>query len=785
MSLEASELDATILDETEAGFALTPRYTTMPAPGDKPWLYTTLPAPATGAQTPVTTTEADVSDNDLAYLQWHFDYLGDIETIWEEYSGAGVHVGVYDDGLETTHPDLAANYDPSLQVSVDGQIIDPLQSALLGAPHGTAVAGLIAAANNGTGVVGVAWGASLTGVNIFSGLGDINNYYAGFLQAVSQSGNFDVINHSWGKFPGFWQDGVAVAQDQSMLDLWFAALENGRGGLGTIQVKAAGNADQNSNGDFGGGTRATIIVGAYDDDGDASYYSSYGANLLVSAPSSGASSLFGAINKGQVTTDNSGHIDVSGGSLGFGYDGLPDTAYTNGFGGTSGATPIVTGVIALMLEANPTLGWRDVQNIISYSAHEVGSGVGGIRHQDENNVWKYNGADNWNGGGLHYSEDYGYGGVDAYNAVRMAEVWHLFGGPKASANESSFKQTTTESVELIDGKTTDIHFTFGGPEFTVEFVDVSIDITHSKLDDLEIFLISPDGVASSLIDFRFELDYQDSLEQATLNFGVNAFRGVDGSGEWTIRIVDRWLLDSGTVNSASITLNGTDSAVNPDAAIDDVYHYTDEVFVALARENARFELDDTDGGTDWLDMSAMTGDVLLRMSEGWISNSDGKNFLQIGATTLIENAVTGDGDDDITGTRFANVIYGMRGNDQIYGGGGDDTLSGGAGNDILRGGTGADIFLFDRALNAATNVDFITDYNYFNTAEYGFDGIWLEQSVFSGLSLGTLSEDAFWIGNAANDTSDRIIFDADRRLVFRYRRLRQRRGHPVCGPCLV
>jgi Ca2+-binding RTX toxin-like protein len=717
-------------------------------------VYTTLPMPV-ALHTGLSGAQPAMAPTDGYYdLQWHFAYMGDIETIWEEYSGAGVHVGIYDDGLQTNHPDLEANYDPSLQVIVDGEIIDPLQSTLYGAPHGTAVAGLIAAANNGTGTVGVAWGASLTGVNIFSGAGDINNYYAGFLQAASQSSNFDVINHSWGKYPGFWQDGVSMGQDASLLACWFEALEIGRSGLGTIQVKAAGNQDQNANGDLSTTTRATIIVGAYDDDGDASYYSSYGANLLVSAPSSGASNFFiGRINAGLVTTDVTGNYQ--GTTLDYGYGGLPDPAYTNGFGGTSGATPIVTGVVALMLDANPNLGWRDVQNILAYSATEVGSGVGGVHRTDENHDWKYNAADNWNGGGLHFSEDYGFGGVNAFNAVRMAEVWHLFGGPKASANESSFEQKTTSAVELLDGKTTDIKFQFGGPNFHVEFVDISINISHTKLDDLEIYLISPDGTETTLIDFRFELQY-NYTNDVELTFGANAFRGENGAGEWTIRIVDRWLEDGGTVNSASVTLHGTDDAAIAGSSVNDVYHYTDEVLQSLAREGGRFILTDTDGGTDWLDMSAMTGNLLLRMSQGWTSTVGGKSFLYMGNNT-IENAVAGDGNDNITGTYFDNVIYGMRGNDTIRGGSGDDTISGGAGNDTLSGDDGSDRFLFDIALNAATNVDTILDFNLF-PAEFGRDSIWLDSSVFTVFS-GLVGSSMFHLGTSAADGDDYILYD--------------------------
>jgi Ca2+-binding RTX toxin-like protein len=734
-------------------------------PNGLPWLgsssgagqtpvYTTLPMPGGGT---AVTPQMTPSGNDLYDLQWHFDYLGDIEKIWDEYSGAGVHVGVYDDGLQYIHPDLAANYDASLQVTVDGEIVDPLYSTTAAgsptgypSPHGTAVAGLIAASNNGIGTVGVAWGASLTGVNIFSGSANINNYYAGFLQAVAQSDNFDITNHSWGKYPGFWQDGVTSAMDQSLIDIWFASLETGRGGLGTIHVKAAGNADQNSNGDSSGISRATIVVGAYDDFGEASYYSSYGSNLLVSAPSSGVNGFFAEINKGLVTTDLLGGFPN-------GYDGLPDTDYTNHFGGTSGATPIVSGIVALMLEANPELGWRDVQNILAYSAREVGSGVGGIRLNNENNVWKYNGADNWNGGGLHYSEDYGFGAVDAFNAVRMAEVWSLFGGPHTTANESSFKQDTTQSVALLDGKTTEIKFQFGGPDFLVDFVNISIDLSHTKLDDLEIYLVSPDGTVSSLVDFRFELAYSSGLTDAVLNFGANGFRGENGAGEWTIRVVDRWLEDEGTVNSASITLHGTDTADGSHNSADDVYHYTNEVLTALARDASRMNLTDTDGGEDWLDMSAMTGNLLVRMMPGNVSMVGGTRFLTIDPSAAIENAVGGDGNDDITGTLGANKIYGMRGDDIIWTGSGDDLLSGGAGNDTLRGGTGNDVFLFDRALNAATNVDLIVD---FQVGALEADKIWLDVSIFTALSVGDLDSVFFTIGTAATDALDRVIYDS-------------------------
>ena len=62
----------------------------------------------------------------LYLLQWHFGLIGDIETIWNDYDGTGVHIGIYDSALEYTHPDLIGNYDPSWHfVDSFGAIYDP------------------------------------------------------------------------------------------------------------------------------------------------------------------------------------------------------------------------------------------------------------------------------------------------------------------------------------------------------------------------------------------------------------------------------------------------------------------------------------------------------------------------------------------------------------------------------------------------------------------------------------------------------------------------------------
>jgi Ca2+-binding RTX toxin-like protein len=100
-----------------------------------------------------------------------------------------------------------------------------------------------------------------------------------------------------------------------------------------------------------------------------------------------------------------------------------------------------------------------------------------------------------------------------------------------------------------------------------------------------------------------------------------------------------------------------------------------------------------------------------------------------------------------------NILSGMDGGDRLSGGAGNDTLIGGLGNDSLTGGDGADNFVFDAALGS-TNVDKIQDY------VVADDSITLDDAIFTGLSVGTLSANAFYIGSAAHDADDRIIYNS-------------------------
>ena len=110
---------------------------------------------------------------------------------------------------------------------------------------------------------------------------------------------------------------------------------------------------------------------------------------------------------------------------------------------------------------------------------------------------------------------------------------------------------------------------------------------------------------------------------------------------------------------------------------------------------------------------------------------------------------------DLTGNGIVQTIVGNAGANILQGLGGDDYLQGRAGNDTLIGGAGEDKFLFNTALNAATNVDTITDM----TA--GVDIIRLDDAFFAGIGpVGVLNADAFHIGAAAADAEDRIVYNS-------------------------
>jgi subtilisin-like proprotein convertase family protein len=648
--------------------------------------------------------------------QWHFALMGNIERIWGEYSGAGVHVGVYDDGIAYNHADLDGNYDATRHVLDNlGNPVDPYPD-VAGSPgdaHGTSCAGIIGAeANNGAGGTGVASGASLTGVNIFGAgtYGFVNGALAPFLAVVRQATNFDISSNSWGATPVY-TEGLSGGGFADQLENEYAYLSaNGRAGRGTIIAQAAGNDSLDANGDGVNSTRYSITVAATDQFGFAQDYTNFGACILVAAPAAA------------VTTDIPG------------VNGYDPTDYTNSFGGTSAATPVVSGVIALMLQSNPNLGWRDVQNILANSASQTGSALGGAASGFEVGAWMINRGDNWNGGGLHVHTDYGYGMINAYNAVRMAEIWGQFGAPQISANEQSTASAVVNlgGMAIPDDNPAGVSFNITvGTSLQIEHVQLVMNFSHTFVGDLKITLTSAEG-ATIVIALNSGIETSFNGEWV---YGIDSLRGELSAGTWTVNVADMAGLDVGALNSAYLNVFGTAPSAN------DVFHITDEFLEMKALEASRGTIIDADGGTDWLNFAAIAGNIILNLASGSSFSVNGVTWGALGAATLIENAIGGDGADSITGSSADNKLFGMRGADFLYGGGGNDSLVGGAGIDQLFGGAGFDTADFSSVTGGAgIYADLVNGFAQDNGG--AFDAINAIEAVFgtNALRAGALSD---------------------------------------------
>ena len=461
--------------------------------------------------------------------QWHLDNYGqtggvsgedaNLTGAWNFYNGSGVVISIVDDGLDISHPDISPNYDQSASYDWCNDDSDPTPLSFDG--HGTAAAGVAAATgNNSLYVSGAAFGASVAGSNLISC--STSDYLES--QALSYENDYvDIYSNSWGPT----DDGRRLAAPGPLMT---AAFENdvyqGRDGLGNIITWAAGNgltSDDDSNYDGYANSRFTIAVTAITHFGQQSYYAEPGANILVAAHSNGDGESI-------TTTDivGSGGYNSSG--------NITDT-----FGGTSSATPLASGVIALMLEANQNLTWRDVQHILVNSAR---------MNDQSDSSWEVNGA------GHDVSHKYGFGAVDAGAAVSLASSWtnvdeevNLSIGPMM------------EDYQIEDGNSSWSEFnTSIAMDMTIESIDVVVDISHNYRGDLEIVLVSPSGKESWLAEERSDNgnDYD--------NWTFNTVHHWDESsiGNWQLKVRDVESGESGTLNHWSMIFHGTDADLDHD-----------------------------------------------------------------------------------------------------------------------------------------------------------------------------------------------------------------------------
>ncbi|MDB4354145.1 S8 family serine peptidase [Akkermansiaceae bacterium] len=426
-------------------------------------------------------------------------------------------VMIVDDGVFFDNPNLTLGL-PTLGRDFNGggagESINPADT------HGTQMAGIISATRDGEGITGVSQAnfaslrltaAPVDDFLIASALDyDEENFRA--FRAVSVNG--------WGPRDDE-TDLVGVsALIQAAIQKETAA-ENG-----TIYVWAAGNGAEigdNANYDGFANLPETITVGAITDQGRRAFYSEKGSNLVISGPSSGGAQ--------DVLTTSADAAAING--------------LTNDFGGTSAASATVAGVVALMLDINPLLTWRDVQEILIETA---------TQNDPNGGDWITNGA------GFTFNHSYGAGLVNAEAAVvaaqaRGANVLAERGAPL------TMNQTPIATVPDANGDSYLLNFDLSQqPNRRVEHVQLRALISTERRADLDIVLVSPNGTQSVLAE-----SHSDSDEVGITNWVFSSVRcwGEGSQGVWVLRITDKTSGNVAVLNNAQLVIHGVDDPAAP------------------------------------------------------------------------------------------------------------------------------------------------------------------------------------------------------------------------------
>ena len=504
--------------------------------------------------------------------QWHLSHGGganlvagshiSAEAAWDITRGSrSVVIAVSDDGFDLNHPDLqgVGKLVAPLDLKDKDAVPLPLKDD---ENHGTAVAGLAIGEENTIGIVGVAPGCAFLPIRT-TGFIDDGAIEQLFDEAVRRGAA--VIVCSWSPASNYFP--LTLRQTNALT----RAATTGRNGKGCVIVFSAGNANRPLSGTINetqwpqnalsGPTKwlcgfaihpDVIAVSASTSLGTKAAYSNWGEHIAVAAPSNNAPPNMALPQVGSVPTGPPLNQYLPGLGMvtsdrtqGAGYD---SSDYTNAFGGTSSACPVVAGVAGLMLSVNPNLTARQVREILQITADKIVD-----RNPDPQLGLKY-GTYEANG----HSQWFGYGKVNAAAAVREAQR-RAFAGRQMGR---VVQQQTSTPVAIPDRQPSGVDSTLtialgGGSTATGTVTDVQVEVRvdHGFLGDLSLTLVAPNGVMALIqgrtLGRQTQLRYTYTLQTTPV---LMRLLGQPAQGTWRLRAVDSVPGATGTLLGWSLTL---------------------------------------------------------------------------------------------------------------------------------------------------------------------------------------------------------------------------------------
>ncbi|KAL3861844.1 hypothetical protein ACJMK2_007858 [Sinanodonta woodiana] len=429
-----------------------------------------------------------------------------IQEAWNlGYNGSGVVIAVVDEGVEITHTDLIANmYSGYHYDYVDN---DNNPDPADGNDHGTRISGLIAAeANNNECVVGVAYRSKVIGVRLLSDSGatDLMEY-----QSLSHRRSIvDIYSNSWGPEDGSGYSDTGRLAKAALL----GGITSGRSGKGSIFTWAAGNGEKFDNCNADGYVNSIYTIG------------------VTGLDSTGIPAIYSEVCAAAMATT------YGGTSTRYLYSTAYSGSCADDLQGTSFSTPVASGIIALSLQANPNLNWRDVQHLIVLTSKKY-------TLRDSYYSWQLNSAKKY----VH--PRLGFGLMDAEDMVKYASTWTQV------PSQVSFQSFTSSPYSYVTALGVSNSITIGSNCSIqyLEHVQVQISFRATGIGYVELTLTSPSGTKSLLMTQR-KGDYYNS-GNVTWTFMTVQHWGEAPLGQWTLKMVVAAY--SGRLYSWKLILYGT------------------------------------------------------------------------------------------------------------------------------------------------------------------------------------------------------------------------------------